>query len=103
MNKVTSKDGTKIAYEKRGTSPAVILVDGALCYRSFGPMTHLAELLVPHFSVYAYDRRGRGDSSNSKPYAVERVAEEGLWFRAGACHGDCPNPAICDSTQIEQR
>jgi len=42
MNKVTSKDGTTIAYEKTGNGPAVILVDGALCYRSFGPMTELA-------------------------------------------------------------
>ncbi len=98
MNKVTSKDGTKIAYDKRGTGPAVILVDGALCYRSFGPMTHLAELLAPHFSVYAYDRRGRGDSSNSKPYAVEREVEDigaliketgGSAFLFGTSSGGC--------------
>ena len=76
MNKVTSKDGTKIAYEKQGAGPAVILVDPALCFRSFGPMSHLAELLAPHFTVYTYDRRGRGDSSNSKPYAVEREVED---------------------------
>jgi pimeloyl-ACP methyl ester carboxylesterase len=76
MNQVTSKDGTQIAYETKGTGPAVILVDGALCYRSFGPMTHLAELLAPHFTVYIYDRRGRGESSNSLPYAVEREVED---------------------------
>jgi pimeloyl-ACP methyl ester carboxylesterase len=76
LNKVTSKDGTEIAYEKQGTGPAVILVDGALGYRSFGPMTHLAELLAPHFTVYSYDRRGRGDSGNSKPYALEREVED---------------------------
>ena len=76
MNKVISKDGTQIAYETKGTGPAVILVDGALCYRSFGPMQHLAELLSPHFTVYTYDRRGRGGSSNSKPYAVEREVED---------------------------
>jgi len=85
MNTVTSKDGTKIAYEKQGTGPAVILVDGAICYRSFGPMSHLAELLAPHFTVYTYDRRGRGESSNSKLYAVEREVEdiEALIQKAG--------------------
>ena len=76
MKKITSKDGTQIAYDKQGHGPALILVDGALCYRSFGPMTHLAELLAPHFTVYNYDRRGRGESSNSKPYAVEREVED---------------------------
>src|SRR5512142_2856573 len=76
MNKVISKDGTEIAYEKSGSGPALLLVDGALCYRSFGPMRDLAKLLSPHFTVYTYDRRGRGDSSNSKPYAVEREVED---------------------------
>jgi pimeloyl-ACP methyl ester carboxylesterase len=76
MTTVTSKDGTKIAYEKHGTGPAVILVDGAICYRGFGPMPHLSELLAPHFTVFTYDRRGRGDSSNSKPFAVAREVED---------------------------
>src|ERR1044071_9013340 len=76
MNKVTSKDGTAIAYDKRGKGPAVILVDGALCFRSFGPMTHLAELLAPHFTVYNYDRRGRGDSGDTQPYSLEREVED---------------------------
>jgi pimeloyl-ACP methyl ester carboxylesterase len=76
MNTVTSKDGTRIAYEKQGTGPAVILVDGAFCYRSFGPMPHLAELLAPQFTVYTYDRRGRGESSNSEPYALQREVED---------------------------
>lgn len=76
MSKVTSKDGTEIAYETKGTGPALILVDGALCYRSFGPMMSLAELLAPHFAVTLYDRRGRGESSNTKPYSVEREIED---------------------------
>lgn len=76
MNKVISKDGTEIAYDRRGAGPAVILVDGALCYRSFGPMQHLAELLAPHFTVYNYDRRGRGDSGNTQPYALTREVED---------------------------
>ena len=76
MNKVISKDGTEIAFERQGTGPAVILVDGALCYRSFGPMAQLAELLAPSFTVYLYDRRGRGESNNSMPYSVEREVED---------------------------
>jgi len=76
MSKVISKDGTKIACETSGSGQAVILVDGALCYRSFGPMTHLAELLAPHFTVYTYDRRGRGESSNSMPFSVAREVED---------------------------
>ncbi len=76
MSKVTSKDGTQIAYERQGAGPAVILVDGALGYRSFSSMTQLAELLAPHFTVYAYDRRGRGESGNSSPYALEREVED---------------------------
>jgi pimeloyl-ACP methyl ester carboxylesterase len=98
MNKVTSKDGTTIAYEKRGTGPALILVDGALTYRSFGPMQHLAELLAPHYTVYTFDRRGRGESSNSKPYSVDREVEDidalideagGLAFIFGTSSGAC--------------
>jgi pimeloyl-ACP methyl ester carboxylesterase len=76
MDKVTSKDGTQIAYDKRGDGPAVILVDGALCYRSLGPMPRLSELLSPHFTVYNYDRRGRGDSGDSQPYALGREIED---------------------------
>src|SRR5438552_8290357 len=76
MEKATSKDGTQIAYDRQGKGPAVILVDGALCYRSFGPMPGLAQLLAPHFTVYNYDRRGRGESGDTKPYAVEREVED---------------------------
>ncbi len=75
-NTVNSKDGTKITYDRRGAGPGIILVDGALCYRSFGPMAHLAELLSPHFSVINYDRRGRGESGDTRPYAVEREVED---------------------------
>ncbi len=76
MKKVTSKDGTVIAYETHGAGPALILVDGALCYRNFGPMPELAKLLSQDFTVYLFDRRGRGESSNSKPYAIEREVED---------------------------
>ncbi len=85
MSKVTSKDGTQIAYDKKGRGPAVILVDGALCFRSFGPMSKLSELLSPNFTVYSYDRRGRGESSDMQPYAVTREIEdiEALIHEAG--------------------
>jgi len=76
MKKVISRDGTQVAYDKEGTGPAVILVDGALCYRSFGPMSHLAELLSPQFTVFTYDRRGRGESGDTKPYSIEREIED---------------------------
>jgi pimeloyl-ACP methyl ester carboxylesterase len=76
MNKATSKDGTEIAYEESGKGPALLLVDGALCYRSFGPMAELAKLLAPHFTVTTYDRRGRGESINSRPYTLEREVED---------------------------
>src|SRR5262249_24537796 len=76
MQKVISKDGAEIAFDKTGQGPAVILVDGALCYRSFGPMPKLAPLLAPYFTVYVYDRRGRGDSGATTPYAVEREIED---------------------------
>jgi pimeloyl-ACP methyl ester carboxylesterase len=73
---VASRDGTPIAFERMGVGPALVLVDGALCFRSFGPMTPLAELLAPDFTVYRYDRRGRGDSGDTHPYAVAREIED---------------------------
>ncbi len=76
MPTVTSKDGTSIAYEQSGQGPALILVDGALCHRAFGPMRPLAALLASRFTVYAYDRRGRGESGNILPFAVEREIED---------------------------
>lgn len=76
MNTVASKDGTPIAYDRSGTGSAVILVDGALCSRSFGPMGPLAAQLTSHFTVYTYDRRGRGESGDTQPFAVEREIED---------------------------
>lgn len=76
MKTVTSHDGTVIAYEQTGSGPALILVDGALCYRSFGPMPKLAPLLADTFTVYYYDRRGRGDSTDVPPYAPEKEVQD---------------------------
>jgi pimeloyl-ACP methyl ester carboxylesterase len=74
MQTVSSKDGTRIAYDKLGKGSAVILVGGALVSRS--SESELAQLLAPHFTVYNYDRRGRGDSADTKPYSVEREIED---------------------------
>jgi pimeloyl-ACP methyl ester carboxylesterase len=76
MNYVTSRDGTKIAYERSGSGPALILVDGALCSRSFGPTAKLAPLLAGNFTVYRYDRRGRGESGDTQPYSPAREVED---------------------------
>jgi len=74
---VTSRDGTVIAYDKIGSGPSIILVGGAFQYRSFDPNTaKLAELLSSKFTVYTYDRRGRGESTDTLPYAVEREIED---------------------------
>jgi pimeloyl-ACP methyl ester carboxylesterase len=54
----------------------VILVDGALCYRGVGQTRQLAELLAQHFTVFTYDRRGRGDSGDTAPYAAGREIED---------------------------
>lgn len=76
MKTVISNDGTVIAFEKLGSGKPLILIDGALCYRSFGPMPKLAPLLAEHFTVYYYDRRGRGDSTDVQPYSAEKEVED---------------------------
>jgi pimeloyl-ACP methyl ester carboxylesterase len=76
MMQAISKDGTRIAYERSGNGQALILVDGALCSRSFGPTPKLAPRLAERFTVYAYDRRGRGESSDTLPYSREREVED---------------------------
>ncbi len=77
MSTVTSKDGTTIAYGTIGAGPALLVVDGALGYRgAFGGDSELARLLAPHFTVYSYDRRGRGGSSDIPPFAVAREVED---------------------------
>jgi pimeloyl-ACP methyl ester carboxylesterase len=74
--KLFSKDGTAIAFDRIGGGSPVILVDGALCYRALGPSRPLAKLLAQNFTVFTYDRRGRGDSGDTAPYAVEREVDD---------------------------
>lgn len=77
MHTVTSKDGTTIAFDRSGEGPAIVLVGGAFQHRAIDPSTaRLAELLAPDFTVYHYDRRGRGESRDTAPYAVEREIED---------------------------
>ena len=85
MNTLSSRDGTTIAYDKQGEGPALILVDGALTVHSSGSGPELAKLLAPHFTVYGFDRRGRGESGDTLPYAVDREIDdiEALIDRAG--------------------
>jgi pimeloyl-ACP methyl ester carboxylesterase len=73
---ITSRDGTTIAATCIGKGANLVLVDGAFCHRNFGPNKALAEHLKNDFTVITYDRRGRGESSNSLPYAVEREIED---------------------------
>ena len=71
-NTVRSADGTMIAYERIGRGPALVLVDAAGHFRGFSSFTGLAALLAAEFTVYQYDRRGRGDSTEAGPYSVDR-------------------------------
>jgi pimeloyl-ACP methyl ester carboxylesterase len=77
MPTVTSRDGTIIGYDAVGQGPALIVVDGAMVYPgAFGGDSELAQLLAPHFTVYTYDRRGRGQSSDTPPFAVAREVDD---------------------------
>lgn len=76
MQRVDSRDGTQIAFEKIGAGPLLVLVDGALAFRDFRGGRQLAAALAERFSVVSYDRRGRGESSDTAPYAVEREIED---------------------------
>jgi pimeloyl-ACP methyl ester carboxylesterase len=76
MTNVTSADGTSIGYTTIGSGPVLILVDGAFCSRQFGPMPDLARHLSDRFTVITYDRRGRGESTDTQPYAPEREIED---------------------------
>lgn len=77
MNKVRSNDGTPIAFKRSGDGPPLILVGGAFNDRhSRAAGAPLAKLLVPHFTAFTYDRRGRGDSGDTPPYAVEREVDD---------------------------
>ena len=76
MHTVISQDGSRIAYDRSGEGPAVILVGGALSYRKFSKMEEIAAALGEHCTVINYDRRGRGDSTANGSFALEREIED---------------------------
>jgi pimeloyl-ACP methyl ester carboxylesterase len=76
MLSVKSADGTKIAYDRYGEGPAVILVGGALGYRRFKKFEQISTALSEHCTVINYDRRGRGDSGEAGPVSVDREVED---------------------------
>ncbi len=73
---VLSADGTRIAFERAGDGPALILVEPAGHYRALSAVAGLVPLLAGRFTVYTYDRRGRGDSTDTLPYAPAREVED---------------------------
>ncbi|WP_169086203.1 alpha/beta fold hydrolase [Paenibacillus sp. PL91] len=76
MKTTRSKDGTTLAYDVYGSGPALLYITGASCYRSFKPIVQDAKVFATEFTVYSYDRRGRGDSGNTLPYSIEREIED---------------------------
>jgi pimeloyl-ACP methyl ester carboxylesterase len=76
METIKSTDGTTIAFDRVGQGPPVILVGGAFSWRRWKGFVELADLLSARYTVLNYDRRGRGDSGDTKPYALERELED---------------------------
>ena len=74
MDSVTSKDGTTIAFDRVGDGPPVILVSGGSVDR--GSNAPVADVLATQYTVFNYDRRGRGPSGDTQPYAVQREIED---------------------------
>jgi pimeloyl-ACP methyl ester carboxylesterase len=71
-----SHDGTRIAYERAGSGPPLVMVDPAGGYSGFDNIRGLGALLAADLTVYTYDRRGRGESGDTPPYAIEREVED---------------------------
>src|SRR3712207_8657845 len=76
LHSVRSADGTTIAFERTGSGPPLVLVDAAGHFRGLSSFSGLVDLLARDFTVVHYDRRGRGDSGDTPPYAVEREVED---------------------------
>jgi pimeloyl-ACP methyl ester carboxylesterase len=76
MRTVRSRDGTRIAFDTVGNGPPLILVGGAFSFRMYKGLVELSGLLANNFTVFNYDRRGRGDSGDTPPYSVDREFED---------------------------
>jgi pimeloyl-ACP methyl ester carboxylesterase len=73
---VASADATTIVFDRSGSGPAIILVHGAFTDRTHSTLSQVAAALAPWFTVFNYDRRGRGGSGDTQPYAVQREIED---------------------------
>jgi pimeloyl-ACP methyl ester carboxylesterase len=73
---LVSRDGTRIVYDHLGAGRPLIMVGGALSDRSHPTVQHFASVLARYFTVFKYDRRGRGDSGDTPPYEAEREFED---------------------------
>ncbi|MFL6061188.1 MAG: alpha/beta fold hydrolase [Marmoricola sp.] len=72
-----SADETRIAYDVTGTGPALVIVEGALCHRAMGTAKTVTPALSEHYTVHAYDRRGRGESGQGEtPFEVQREIDD---------------------------
>lgn len=76
MKTVISKDGTRIAYDTEGAGPVLVYVTGATCHRQYFPIRGDVKEFAKSFTVVSYDRRGRGDSGDTLPYAPQREVED---------------------------
>lgn len=76
MKTTQSKDGTMLAYDIYGDGAPLLFITGATCFRSFEPVLYDANAFAEQFTVYNYDRRGRGDSDDTLPYSIERELED---------------------------
>jgi pimeloyl-ACP methyl ester carboxylesterase len=98
----TSADGTVIGYDREGAGPGIVLVGGAFQHRALDPTTaELADRLAAEgYTVINYDRRGRGKSTDTQPYAVQREIEDlaAMLNAAGgsaAVFGNSSGSALC--------
>lgn len=76
METVNSADGTAIAYDRTGSGPPLVLVHGSACDRTWWNLAGVRSVFAEHCTVYAIDRRGRGESGDAAEYALEREAED---------------------------
>ena len=74
MDFVTSTDGTRIAYERSGTGRPIVFATGA--FNDHTTCAPVAEQLADDFTVLTYDRRARGQSGDTRPYAIDREVED---------------------------
>ena len=86
---VTSRDGTRIAYHQSGRGPTLVLVNGALGFRGMSFAKQAAREFAKHFTIVDYDRRGRGESGDVSPYAIDREIEDLGAVIAAAGGGPC--------------